>query len=110
MAAQFGCYPRYANALPGEPDQASDFLLGPLFWLRCFHGAALRTCRPLNQRAWLPTLGKFTGGAFHHEAQRYGGFSARETGVMRRPEELYWGSDRRTDSWRRGRKQVRYEG
>ena len=81
MAAQLGGYLRYANALPGEPDQTSDFLLGPLLWLRCFHGAALRTCRPLNQRAQLPTLGKFTGGACHHAAQRYGGFGARERGV-----------------------------
>lgn len=27
------------------------------------------TCRPLNRSAWSPALGKFTGGACHHEAQ-----------------------------------------
>jgi len=41
VTAQLGCYLRYASACPGEPDQSSDFLLVPLFWLRCFHGAAL---------------------------------------------------------------------
>ncbi|WP_407192913.1 hypothetical protein [Bradyrhizobium sp. STM 3566] len=41
MAAEFGGYLRRAKSLPGEPDQSSDLLLGPLLWLRCFHDAAL---------------------------------------------------------------------
>lgn len=39
--AQFGGYLRQANSLPGEPDQSSDLFVGPMLWLRCFHGAAL---------------------------------------------------------------------
>ncbi|MHC2669234.1 hypothetical protein ACVI1J_001397 [Bradyrhizobium diazoefficiens] len=60
MAAQFGGYLRYANALPGEPDQVSDFLLGPLLWLPCFHDAA-SDHHKLNSEPIAKALGKFTG-------------------------------------------------
>ena len=50
VAAQFRCYLRCANALPGELDQSLDLAVGPLLWLLCFHGTALNLppCLPVS--------------------------------------------------------------
>ena len=40
VAAQDGSDFRCANSLPGQTDQSSDLLLGPLLWLGCCHGGS----------------------------------------------------------------------
>jgi hypothetical protein len=93
MAAEFGGYLRYANALPGEPDQASDFLLGPLLWLRCFmarrsepadHLTSAPSCQHLGNLRVVPATTQLNGTA--DLALARGAYAA-----SRLLRELYWG-------------------
>lgn len=63
MAAQLGGYLRYASSRPRQLGQLLDLAVGPLFWLWCFHSAALTrisltsglSCEPWEIYGWVYT-------------------------------------------------------